>query len=607
MKARLLIPLAGVAALVLAAVGAPLLPIPDPIQMTVGQRLAPPSLAHLLGQDEYGRDVLSRLIWGAHASLFVAGASAFLALVIGTAMGVLGGFLRGWVEIFTVRAMDVVLCFPPILLALLIVTILGPGIGTLILVLSVLFLPGFVRVAYAGVLSVRSHQYVEAMRSLGASQPRIMLRTILPNIAGPLLVQLSLAVAAAIALESGLSFLGLGVVPPVPSWGVMIRSARAIMDRAPLLLLFPCIALTLTIFTMNALCDELRDTFDPHSAALRARRRRLLDFIAPGLLPDRGQAVLDIRDLSVEIETPNGVICPVQKVSAVVAAGETLAIVGESGSGKSLTCLAAMGLLPPAARVTQGAALFEGVDLARADEATLRRLRGGAMAMIFQDPMHSLNPVHRIGHQIEEAILAHDPMPRRQAEKKAIALLARVGIPDPEQRGRAYPHELSGGMQQRVMIAIAVANGPRLLIADEPTTALDVTIQAQVLELLAGLKRESGLAMIFITHSLPLVAEIADRVVVMYAGEIVEEGSVAEVFARPLHPYTAALIASAPSEGGSAPQGVPGTVPQPHALPPGCRFAPRCAHRLDACEQAPPPFVTPAIGRGTRCIRWTLL
>ncbi len=607
MKARLLIPLAGVAVIAFAAIGAPLLPISDPIQMVVAQRLAPPSAAHLLGQDEYGRDVLSRLIWGARASLFVAGASAILALVIGTAMGVLGGFLRGFVELVTVRAMDVVLCFPPILLALLIVTILGPGIGTLILVLSVLFLPGFVRVAYAGVLSVRSHQYVEAMRALGASQVRIMLRTILPNIAGPLLVQVSLAVAAAIVLESGLSFLGLGVVPPAPSWGVMIRGARAIMDRAPLLLLFPCIVLTLTIFAMNALCDALRDTFDPHSAALRTKRRRLLDFITPGLLPDRPSPVLDIRGLSIEIETPNGMIRPVQKVSAAVAAGETLAIVGESGSGKSLTGLAAMGLLPPAARVTEGAVLFENIDLARADEATLRRLRGGAMAMIFQDPMSSLNPVHRVGHQIAEAILAHHPISRRQAERKAVALLVRVGIPDPERRARAYPHELSGGMQQRVMIAIAVANGPRLLIADEPTTALDVTIQAQVLELLAGLKRESGLAMIFITHSLPVVAEIADRVVVMYAGEIVEEGGVAEVFARPLHPYTAALIASAPSEGGPPPQGIPGTVPQPHALPPGCRFAPRCARRIDACEQAPPPFVTPKPARGTRCIRWAEL
>jgi peptide/nickel transport system permease protein len=607
MKARLLVPLCAVAAIVLVAAAAPLLPLPDPVRMIVSQRLAGPSAAHLLGQDEYGRDVLSRLVWGARASLFVAGVSAILALIAGTALGILGGFLRGVVELLTMRTVDVVLCFPPILLALLIVTILGPGIGTLILVLSVLFLPGFVRVSYAGVLTVRSHSYVEAMRALGASRVRIMLRTILPNIAGPVLVQFSLAVAAAIVIESGLSFLGLGVVPPAPSWGAMIRGARAIMDRAPLLLLFPCIALTLTIFAMNALCDALRDTFDPHTATAGARRRRMIDYVVPGLLPERPSAALDMRDLTVEIETAQGTIQPVQDVSVSVEAGETLAIVGESGSGKTLTGLAAMGLLPPAARVTRGVATFNAIDLLRADEAKVRALRGGAMAMIFQDPMSSLNPVHRVGTQIAEAIRAHRSISRRKAEAMAEKLLARVGIPDPDRRARAYPHELSGGMQQRVMIAIAIANGPQLLIADEPTTALDVTIQAQVLELLAGLKRESGLAMIFITHSLPVVAEIADRMLVMYAGQIVEEGAVSDVFAHPLHPYTAALIASAPSEGGPPPQGIPGTVPQPHALPPGCRFAPRCTMRLDACEQAPPPLLSPKPGRGTRCIRWAEL
>jgi peptide/nickel transport system permease protein len=609
MSPRLFLPLGGVTLILLAAISAPLLPIHDPLQMAIGQRLAPPSATYWLGQDEFGRDILSRLIWGARASLFVASVSAGVALVIGTALGVLGGFMRGIVEVLTMRSMDVVLCFPPILLALLIVTILGPGIGTLILVLSVLFVPGFVRVAYAGVLSVRSHEYVEAQRALGASRGRIMLRTILPNIAGPLLVQLSLAVASAIVLESGLSFLGLGVVPPSPSWGVMIRAARAVMDRAPLLLLFPCIALTLTIFAMNALCDALRDTFDPHARAAQSGRRRLLDFVAPGLLPPARDplardAVLALHDLSVEIETPAGLIHPVQNVSAAVAAGETLAIVGESGSGKSLTGLAAMGLLPPAARIRGGAVLFEGDDLARADEARLQSLRGGPMAMIFQDPMSSLNPVHRVGRQIAEAIRAHQPVSWRQAHRQAVALLAKVGIPDPERRARAFPYELSGGMQQRVMIAIAVANGPRLLIADEPTTALDVTIQAQVLQLLDDLKRESGLAMIFITHSLPVVAEIADRVVVMYAGQVVEEGRVTDVFSQPLHPYTAALIASAPSEGGPAPAGIPGTVPPPNALPHGCRFAPRCTRRIDACEAAPPPLISPEPRRSTRCIRW---
>ncbi|MCW3475390.1 dipeptide/oligopeptide/nickel ABC transporter permease/ATP-binding protein [Limobrevibacterium gyesilva] len=589
---------AGVGVIALLALAAPVLGLGNPVTMDVAHRLAGPSAAHWLGQDEFGRDVLTRLVWGARVSLSVAFAASALACVIGTALGVLGGFLRGIVEMLTLRSIDVLLCFPPLLLALLVVTLAGPGATTLIPVLALVYLPGFTRVAYAGVLTARSQDYVEAMRVLGAGKGRIMLRTILPNIGGPVLVQFSLAAASAVVLESGLSFLGLGVVPPAPSWGLMIGAARATMVQAPLLLLWPCLALTLTILAMNALCDGLRDAVDPHPA-YRTGRRRMLDLLAPGLLPQE-RAVLDLRGLTVAIDTPAGPIQPVRDVSLQLFPGETLALVGESGSGKSLTSLAVTGLLPGAARVAAGAAWLDGTDLVRLPEEKLRLLRGRTMAMIFQDPSSSLNPVHRVGHQIAEAIQAH----RRMAPGEPVELLRRVGIPDPERRVRAFPHELSGGMRQRVMIAIAIANGPRLLIADEPTTALDVTIQAQVLDLLAEFKRQSRLSLLFITHSLPVVAEIADRVAVMYAGEIVEQGPMAEVFARPLHPYTAALLRSAPVEDGPPPEGIPGVVPPPHALPPGCTFAPRCPKRVPACEAAHPALVQVAPGRQTRCIRW---
>jgi peptide/nickel transport system permease protein len=261
----------------------------------------------------------------------------------------------------------------------------------------------------------------------------------------------------------------------------------------------------------------------------------LLDTLAPGLLPAR-PALLEIAGLTVAIDTLAGPVPAVRDVSLAVDAGETLALVGESGSGKSLTALAIAGLLPGAVHVAAGMVRFAGTDLLRLAPAALRRLRGGALAMVFQDPSSSLNPVHRVGAQIAEAVRAHRRMTAAQASAEAVMLLRRVGISDPERRASAYPHELSGGMRQRVMIAIAIANRPRLLIADEPTTALDVTIQAQVLDLLADLKREAGLAMLFITHSLPVVAEIADRVAVMYAGEIVEQGRTAEVFVAPLHP-----------------------------------------------------------------------
>jgi len=596
-------PFAALGLIALLALAAPLLPLPAPLAMDVAHHLAPPSAAHWLGQDEYGRDVLTRLLWGARVSLSVAAASTAAACVVGTLLGMVGGLFGGVAEVLAVRSMDVVLCFPPLLLALLVVTLLGPGALTLIPVLALVYLPGFVRVAYAGVLSVRSQEYVEAMRVLGAGPVRILLRTVLPNIAGPLLVQVSLAASSAVVLESGLSFLGLGVLPPAASWGLMIAAARSTMAQAPLLLLWPCLALSLTILTLNAVCDVLRDAVDPHRIL---PRRRLLDGLAPGLLPQPGPAteapLLEVSGLTVAIDTPSGPIHPVRDVSLRVQPGETLAIVGESGSGKSLLGLSIIGLLPPVARATAGAVWVEGTELLRAPETELRRLRGSRMAMVFQDPLSSLNPVHRVGRQIAEALHAHHRLSAAAASKRVAALLNHVGIPDPA--ARAFPHELSGGMRQRAMIAIGIANNPRLLIADEPTTALDVTIQAQVLDLLAALKREGAMAMVFITHSLPLVAEIADTVAVMYAGEILEQGSAVAVLARPRHPYTAALLRSAPPEDGSLPDAVPGSVPPLFALPPGCIFAPRCAHCRPACEAARPLPMPAGAGRMTRCIRW---
>ena len=445
------------------------------------------------------------------------------------------------------------------------------------------------------------------MRALGAAWPRILGVTILPNIAGPLLVQASLTAAAAVALESGLSFLGLGVVPPTPSWGLMIGAARASMDQAPLLLLWPCLALAGTIMALNALCDALAVAFEgrPASGRRPVPPRSPPPRLRPAARPDA--PALSLQGLTVEIATPAGPVRPVRAVSLELAAGETLALVGESGSGKSLTGLAVLGLLPPGVAVTSGQAWVDGADLLRLPEPALRRLRGRTCAMIFQDPASSLNPVHRVGAQVAEAIAAHRRLPRRARAAEVVRLLRHVGIAAPDRRAKEFPHQLSGGMRQRVMIAAAIANSPKILIADEPTTALDVTIQAQVLALLAELQRRDGLAMLFITHSLPVVAEIAGRVAVMYAGSIVEEGPVAAVFDRPLHPYTAALLASAPRPHGPRIEPIPGTVPALDRLPPGCCFAPRCSHRIVACDDALPVLAEVAAGRRSRCMRWELL
>ena len=259
-------PLALIGLIGLLALTAPLLGLPDPTRQEIGRRLVGPAADAWLGRDEFGRDVLSRLVWGARSSLGVALTSALLAGFIGTLLGLVGGWFRGVVEVLSVRSMEIILCFPPILLALLVVTLLGPGAATLVVVLSILFVPAFTRITFAEVLAIARRDYVDAARSLGVPTHDLLARTILPNIAGPILVQFSLTVAACIVLESGLSFLGLGVVPPAPSWGLMIRGARATMEQAPLLLVWPCLALTLTILAINALCDRLRDALDPRGS-----------------------------------------------------------------------------------------------------------------------------------------------------------------------------------------------------------------------------------------------------------------------------------------------------------------------------------------------------
>jgi peptide/nickel transport system permease protein len=607
---RLSLPGAIVAVVVVVAFAAPLLPLMDPVKMEVSARLALPSLSHVLGQDEYGRDVLSRIIWGARASLAVAFLSAIFAGVVGTALGLIGGYARGLLEILTVRSMEAIVCFPPILLALLVVTLMGPGVATLVIVLTILYAPGYTRVAFAATLAARGLDYVTAQQALGARPVRILARTILPNIAPPLLVQFSLTVAAAMVLESGLSFLGLGVVPPAPSWGLMIRGARSTMEQAPWLLLWPCLALTGTILTFNLLCDRLRDVLDPRAGSAGSGwLKRAAARVWPDAAPVQAPSLLRVENLTIEIETPAARIRPVRDVSLSLAPGETLALVGESGSGKTLTGLALLGLLPPTMEIIGGRVLFvdragRSRDLAHLSETEMRALRGDEIAMVFQDPGSNLNPVHRVGDQVAEVIRAHRDVSGPAAAAQAIALLKDVGLPDPVQRSRAYPHELSGGQRQRTMIAAAIANGPRLLIADEPTTALDVTIQAQILDLFATFKTKRDMGLIFITHNLAVVAEIADRVCVMYAGEIVEQGPVAEVFARPRHPYTAALIASAPEGVNAQLAAIPGTVPLPGALPAGCSFAPRCAWVAGPCHTAKPAFAEVSPGRASRCFRW---
>ncbi|MHB0705171.1 ABC transporter ATP-binding protein [Roseomonas mucosa] len=331
---------------------------------------------------------------------------------------------------------------------------------------------------------------------------------------------------------------------------------------------------------------------------------------APGAMP--AENVLEVRGLNVRF----GALPAVQDVSFEVRRGETLALVGESGSGKSVTSLALLRLTPPApACRVEGQVLLRRkdgntVDLLALREEEMRAMRTAKVAMVFQEPMTSFNPVHTIGAQIAEAIRFHEGVGRRAAEGRAAELLDLVGIPDPKRRLSAYPHQLSGGMRQRAMIAMALSCGPELLIADEPTTALDVTIQAQILELLARLQKQTGMAMIFITHNLGVVAEIADRVMVMYAGRVVEQAELLPLFRSPRMPYTAGLMRSVPRLDLAGQRreplfAIPGQVPDPRHPPPGCAFAPRCAHhRPDPCDSAVPPLEETGSGHLSRCFRW---
>lgn len=314
--------------------------------------------------------------------------------------------------------------------------------------------------------------------------------------------------------------------------------------------------------------------------------------------------LIEIKDLTVKFFTDDGVVTAVDRVSFDIKRGETLGMVGESGCGKSVTSLAIMRLLPsPPARITSGNIIFEGENLLAKSEAEMRRIRGNRISMIFQEPMTSLNPVLTVGRQISEAITLHQKLSRKEAMERAVEMLRLVGIPNPDKRYYEYPHQMSGGMRQRVMIAMALSCNPKLLIADEPTTALDVTIQAQILDLIGRLKDQVGMSILLITHDLGVVAEMAQRIVVMYAGQVVEEAACEDLFENPLHPYTEGLLKSIPKLEGEKGRlhVIEGTVPNPLDLPPGCRFNPRCPEAAEICREKSPALLEMANGRRVRC------
>ncbi len=597
--------------MILAAIFAPLVAPDNPSTQDLLAINAAPGAHHWLGTDDLGRDILSRIIWGGRVSLRATFEIVAIAIAVALPLGLMAGFLRGWVDTVTMRVMDALFSFPPLVLALTVAALLGASINNAAVAIAIVMVPSFVRLIRGEVIAVREEAYVESAQSLGARPSRIMRNHVLPNVASPIIIQVALALGFALLAEAGLSFLGIGSQPPTPSWGDMLNEAYQFIFTAPLALVFPGLAIMLCVLSFNVVADGLRDAIGVGStvarrrgirARLRQRRAASAEQTAeevptigpvvtatPATSPEplggaagRGAAhsLLDVDRLRVEFAINGGSWPVVEDLSFRVEPGRTLGLVGESGSGKTVSALAIMGLLPPAAKVTSGSVRFEGRNLLELSPKELRSVRGDEIAMIFQDPMTCLNPAFTVGNQIAEQVRAHRDVSRKEANRIAVEMLDRVEIPGAASRAGDYPHQFSGGMRQRVMIAMALSCSPRLLIADEPTTALDVTTEAQILDLLHTLSVEESMAMIFVTHDLGVIAEVADEVVVLYAGQKVEQATAARLFVRPRHPYTEALLSSMPQSTpiGSPLPVIPGVVPRPEDFPVTCRFRDRCRH-----------------------------
>jgi peptide/nickel transport system permease protein len=601
------------------ALFAPFIAPHDPNAQNLAQPSAGISASHWVGTDDLGRDVLSRLIYGAQSSMQVAFETVGLAMVLALLIGLVAGFRGGWVDYLLMRGADAGLAFPPLVLALAVVAVLGTSVNDTSFALAIVFAPGFARFVRGQTLAIREESFVEASTSIGTPPTRIVIVRILPNVMTGLVVGIAIALGSAVLAESGLAFLGLGPPPPASGWGSMLQEAYdTSLFTHPWSLVPAGLTIALTVLAFNTIGDSLRDTIS--GAATKSRRQRGVKRqrgitavarptqpTAAVLSQDTGQpALLEVRDLSVEFETDNGRIRVVDHVSFDVCEGKIVGLVGESGSGKTVSSLAILRLLPsPPAQIVGGSIRFNGRDLFDMEFDELRRIRGHDIAMVFQDPLASLDPSFTIGYQLVEAIRLHEKVTRAAAKDRAVQLLEGVHIPDPAQRLSAYPHQLSGGMRQRVMIAMALSCHPRLLIADEPTTALDVTVQAQIVELLRELREKEDLAVLFVTHDLALISELSDEIVVMYAGQVVEHSPTADLFGRPLHPYTAALLAASPGIRTEA-DGlalIAGQVPPAGQSPSGCRFNPRCTYAEDACRSAPVDLTVAGLDRQSRCRR----
>ncbi|MFI6818268.1 dipeptide/oligopeptide/nickel ABC transporter permease/ATP-binding protein [Nonomuraea sp. NPDC050328] len=593
----LVLGLTGLALIVLVGVVAPFVWDEAATRLTGAAREGM-SAAHPLGTDALGRDVLARTLVATRLTLVLTALATLIAAVLGIGLGTAVWVSGARVREVGLRLIDVMVSYPAVILALVVAAILGAGGPAAVVAIGVAWSPAFARLTANLAASVAGRDHVATARLLGVPPSRILTRHLLPNIAEPLLVLISVCFAGTLTALSGLSFIGLGVQPPAYDWGSLLDTGLEALYTNPGEALGPAIAITLTGVLAGFVGDGLAESADPRRAGpLRRTGKAVSRAAAPA--PEVPQdALLVAEDL--RISRPDGVEL-VAGVSFTVRRGEIVGIVGESGSGKSLTAMAVARLLPDQVRAEAAVLRLDDLDLL--GPAPDRRL-ALEIGVVYQDPAASFNPGLRMGGQITEVLRRHRGSGRAEARRQAVQALESVGVTRPEARLRQYPHELSGGLRQRAMIASAVLPGPRLLVADEPTTALDVTVQAEVLALVKEINERDGTAVLFISHDIGVIATLCHRVLVMYAGRVVEELTVADLReGRARHPYTRALLAATPrltGPAGEPPATIPGRPPAPAERPSGCAFAARCAEALPHCAAEPAPPV-PSPGGWAAC------
>jgi peptide/nickel transport system permease protein len=610
--------------IVLVGLFAPLLMLHSPTAIGLAAPSQGPNGHFWFGVDRLGRDVYSRLVAGTQRSLIVGFGSAALALVVGGILGSIAATSGKLVDEVIMRLLDVVMAFPTIVLAALLVVAFGNGnLLVLVAAIAFVFMPQMARIVRANVLSQYSEDYVAAEMVIGARRSHILVSHVVRNCAAPILVFVTIMVANAIVFEASLSFIGAGLQGQdgPSSWGSVISYGQQLLSvHGWWATFFPGLLILLTVLALNLLAEGISDVFAA-PAARRGLARATADAIdkadraappsgvvtpLPGLVEAAnriasrertvasGEPVLTVKDLRVGFADRHSGVDIVDGIGFTVQPGEVLGLVGESGCGKSLTALTVMGLQPSGARVS-GDIEFDGKNLITLSKRARRALMGRQIAMIYQDALSALNPAMTVGSQLRQLI-------KRGGSRSAAELLEMVGL-DVSRTLRAYPHELSGGQRQRVVIAMALSRDPKLIIADEPTTALDVTVQAQVMALLLELRHKLGFALIFVSHDLALVADLCDRIVVMYGGQVAETGTVVNLLSAPEHHYTRGLLGSVLSLESSDDRlsQIRGVVPSPSDFPKGCRFADRCPMATEICVTEQPVLVGDIAEHGVAC------